>query len=100
MLDMGFIHDVKKLIAMLPERRQTLFFSATMPPEIVKLSDSILHNPARVTVTPVSSSAYPTKAIRPKNSRLSKDCLDAAGFQRLPRWQDAVGRYLIELCAN
>lgn len=52
------------------------------------------------TVTPVSSSAYPTKAIRPKNSRLSKDCLDEAGFQRLPRWQDAVGRYLIELCAN
>lgn len=55
MLDMGFIHDVKKLIAMLPERRQTLFFSATMPPEIVKLADSILYNPAKVTVTPVSS---------------------------------------------
>ena len=48
-------------------------------------------------VTPVSSSAYPTKAVRPKNSRLSKDCLDRAGFRRLPRWQDAVGRYLIEL---
>lgn len=55
MLDMGFIHDVKKLIAMIPEKRQTLFFSATMPPEIVKLSSSILRNPARVTVTPVSS---------------------------------------------
>ena len=51
-------------------------------------------------VTPVSSSAYPTKAVRPKNSRMSKDCLDAAGFKRLPRWQDAVGRYLIELCAD
>lgn len=55
MLDMGFIHDVKKLITMLPEKRQTLFFSATMPPEIVKLSQVLLRNPARVTVTPVSS---------------------------------------------
>ncbi|GAB0174296.1 MAG: DEAD/DEAH box helicase [Candidatus Altimarinota bacterium] len=57
MLDMGFIHDVRKIISMLPERRQTLFFSATMPKEIVKLSDSILYKPARVTVTPVSSTA-------------------------------------------
>jgi ATP-dependent RNA helicase RhlE len=57
MLDMGFIHDVRKLVAMLPEKKQTLFFSATMPPEIVKLSNSILHNPARVTVTPISSTA-------------------------------------------
>ena len=50
-----------------------------------------------VTVTPVPSSAYPTKAQRPKNSRLSKASLTAAGFSTLPRWQDAVGRYLIEL---
>lgn len=55
MLDMGFIHDVKKVIAALPEKRQTLFFSATMPPEIVKLADTILKNPSKVTVTPVSS---------------------------------------------
>ncbi|MEO6133824.1 MAG: DEAD/DEAH box helicase [Ginsengibacter sp.] len=55
MLDMGFIHDVKKIIARLPEKRQTLFFSATMPPEITKLSASILTNPIRVEVTPVSS---------------------------------------------
>ncbi len=48
-------------------------------------------------VTPVPSSAYPTKARRPHNSRMSKACLDQAGFQRLPRWQDAVGRYLTEL---
>lgn len=48
-------------------------------------------------ITPVPSSAYPTKATRPKNSRLSKRSLDEAGFMRLPRWQDAVGRYLIEL---
>ena len=57
MLDMGFIHDVKKVIAKLPAKRQTLFFSATMPNEIKKLSDTILTNPVRVEVTPVSSTA-------------------------------------------
>lgn len=57
MLDMGFIHDVKRIITRLPVKRQTLFFSATMPPEISKLSNSILTNPVRVEVTPVSSTA-------------------------------------------
>jgi len=57
MLDMGFIHDVKKIIAKLPSKRQTLFFSATMPAEISKLADTILTNPVRVQVTPVSSTA-------------------------------------------
>ncbi|HEY0744992.1 MAG TPA: DEAD/DEAH box helicase [Chryseosolibacter sp.] len=57
MLDMGFIHDVKKVIAKIPAKRQTLFFSATMPDEIKKLSDSILTKPERVEVTPVSSTA-------------------------------------------
>jgi len=52
MLDMGFINDVKKIITMLPKKRQTLFFSATMPPEIAKLSNSILYNPAKVIVSP------------------------------------------------
>ncbi|MBP6054847.1 MAG: DEAD/DEAH box helicase [Cytophagaceae bacterium] len=55
MLDMGFIHDVRKLLAALPRQRQSLFFSATMPPEIVQLAASILRNPAEVSVTPVSS---------------------------------------------
>lgn len=55
MLDMGFIHDVKKVVAKLPTKRQTLFFSATMPPEIQKLADTILHKPEKVEVTPVSS---------------------------------------------
>jgi ATP-dependent RNA helicase RhlE len=55
MLDMGFIHDVKKVIALLPSKRQTLFFSATMPPEIQKLADSLLTKPALVEVTPPSS---------------------------------------------
>jgi len=57
MLDMGFIHDVKKIIARLPQKRQTLFFSATMPTEISKLANSILTNPVRVEVAPVSSTA-------------------------------------------
>jgi ATP-dependent RNA helicase RhlE len=55
MLDMGFIHDVKKVIAKLPAKRQSLFFSATMPPEISQLADMLLKNPIKVEVTPVSS---------------------------------------------
>ncbi len=55
MLDMGFINDVKKIIAALPKKRQSLFFSATMPADIVKLSSTILENPKKVAVTPESS---------------------------------------------
>ncbi|MDM8238362.1 DEAD/DEAH box helicase [Pseudoflavonifractor phocaeensis] len=61
MLDMGFIHDVKKILKWLPEKKQTLFFSATMPKEITELVNSLLHHPARVAVDPVSS---PVEAIR------------------------------------
>jgi ATP-dependent RNA helicase RhlE len=57
MLDMGFVHDVKKIIAKVPAKRQTLFFSATMPKEIQQLADSILNNPEKIEVTPVSSTA-------------------------------------------
>ncbi|GEM66231.1 DEAD/DEAH box family ATP-dependent RNA helicase [Sphingobacterium faecium NBRC 15299] len=57
MLDMGFIHDVKKLIKIIPEKRQTLFFSATMPPEIQKLANHILVDPIKVEVTPESTTA-------------------------------------------
>ena len=57
MLDMGFVHDVKKVLALLPAKRQSLFFSATMPPAIVSLAGSILRNPVKVEVTPVSSTA-------------------------------------------
>jgi ATP-dependent RNA helicase RhlE len=57
MLDMGFVHDVKKIISKVPANRQTLFFSATMPAEIQSLADSILQKPARVEVAPVSSTA-------------------------------------------
>jgi len=55
MLDMGFIHDVKRVIIKLPAKRQTLFFSATMPPEIQTLANVLLTNPSKVEVTPVSS---------------------------------------------
>ena len=60
MLDMGFIHDVKKILKWLPKKKQTMLFSATMPPEIAELVDSLLHSPARVAVNPVSS---PVEAI-------------------------------------
>ncbi len=55
MLDMGFIHDIKKIIRELPNDRQTLFFSATMPPEAAKLADTLLYKPVKIEVTPVSS---------------------------------------------
>ena len=55
MLDMGFIHDIKKIVAMIPKARQTLFFSATMPQEITRLADAMLRDPARVAVTPQAS---------------------------------------------
>lgn len=61
MLDMGFINDVKKIIAKVPVKRQTLFFSATMPSEIQKLSNTILNNPKKVEVSPVSSTANTVK---------------------------------------
>lgn len=61
MLDMGFVHDVKKVIVRLPAKRQTLFFSATMPADIQQLANAILTNPVKVEVTPVSSTAETIK---------------------------------------
>src|ERR1700757_2063119 len=57
MLDMGFINDIRKIVAKLPVRRQTLFFSATMPKDIAELAEQMLRDPARVAVTPVASTA-------------------------------------------
>lgn len=57
MLDMGFINDMKKVIAKLPAKRQTMFFSATAAPNIMKLANTILNNPVSVAVSPVSSTA-------------------------------------------
>jgi ATP-dependent RNA helicase RhlE len=57
MLDMGFINDIRKIVAKLPIKRQTLFFSATMPKDIAELAEAMLRDPARVAVTPVASTA-------------------------------------------
>ncbi len=57
MLDMGFIHDIKRIIAKVPQKKQTLFFSATLPSEIKKLADGLLQNPVTVQTAPVSSTA-------------------------------------------
>lgn len=61
MLDMGMIHDVKRIIKYLPKVRQNIFFSATMPKEILKLADSIFNNPVKVEVAPVSSTTETIK---------------------------------------
>ncbi|MEX2036904.1 MAG: DEAD/DEAH box helicase, partial [Xanthobacteraceae bacterium] len=55
MLDMGFIRDIRKIVALVPKARQTLFFSATMPPEIARLADDMLDEPVRVAVTPAAT---------------------------------------------
>lgn len=55
MLDMGFFDDVKKIVEIIPKNRQTMFFTATMPPQIQKLTETLLTNPLKVSVTPVSS---------------------------------------------
>jgi ATP-dependent RNA helicase RhlE len=102
---MGFIHDVKKVIAKLPTKRQTLFFSATMPDEISRLADTILTNPVRVEVTPVSSTAekikqaiyFVEKADKP--SLLMHILKDAAiqsvlVFTRTKHGADKVAKYL------
>ena len=57
MLDMGFVHDIKRIIAALPSRRQSLFFSATMPNEIVSLSRKILGDPEKITINPEKATA-------------------------------------------
>ena len=68
--------------------------------EIMKQAAEYYPDYANVEVSPVSSDAYPTKAKRPHNSRMSKDKLDENGFNRLPTWQDALSRYLKELKDN
>jgi ATP-dependent RNA helicase RhlE len=57
MLDMGFVHDVRRVLSLLPAKKQSLFFSATMPPEAQQLADGLLHDPLTVAVAPVSATA-------------------------------------------
>lgn len=88
MLDMGFIHDIRKVLALLPQKRQTLFFSATMPPEIEKLASTMLKDPVRVEVNPVSSTAEKIKQYimyveQPKKRDLLRHVLNDPEFQRV-----------------
>lgn len=75
MLDMGFINDIKKIITKLPTKRQSLFFSATMPDNIVKLSKKILKTPVKVDVSPVSSTADTIQQYLYYTNRKSKNDL-------------------------
>ena len=106
MLDMGFIHDVKKILAALPKKKQTLFFSATMPEEITELVNSLMENPVRVAVNPVSS---PVERIeqklymvdRPNKTRLLAQILkeqkvkNALVFARTKHGADKVTKELV-----
>ena len=105
MLDMGFIHDVKKVIALLPQKRQTLLFSATMPKEIAALAGSILHDPVTVAVTPVSSavevisqSVYfvdrVNKAALLTDLLSSDEIVSALVFSRTKHGADRIGKIL------
>ncbi len=105
MLDMGFIHDVKKVIKSLPEKRQTLFFSATMPEEIQSLANMMLKDPVKVEVTPPSSTVdkiqqrvYFTN--KPDKKKLLLHLLESNGIQnalvftRTKHGADKVARFL------
>ena len=105
MLDMGFIHDIRKIIARLPEKRQSLFFSATMPKNIMELSRQILHKPVKVEVSPESSAAetvqhymYYTNKSNKKNLLLhilkNQDIDQVLLFSRTKHGADRIARNL------
>ncbi len=105
MLDMGFIHDIRKLLELLPEQRQSLFFSATMPDNIVKLANKILTNPTKVEVAPVSSTAetiqqhiYYTNRSNKRELLLhildNKEIDQALVFSRTKHGADRIARHL------
>ncbi len=107
MLDMGFIHDVRKVIAAIPPKRQTLFFSATMPPEIQRLSSSILTNPVKVEVTPESTTAETVQqqvyfVDKPKKADLlvhlmkQMDIRQVLVFTRTKHGADKLARILVK----
>ena len=88
MLDMGFIHDIRRILSLLPERRQTLFFSATMPESIAALAAKILRNPVLVTVTPPASVVETIAqtvhfAEKAEKSQLLIDLLSASDAQQV-----------------
>ncbi len=89
MCDMGFLPDIRRIVQLLPARRQTLFFSATMPPDIGELADSILHKPARVQIGAMAPVETVSHAIYPVPEALKKQLLLAT------LEQTATGRVLI-----
>jgi ATP-dependent RNA helicase RhlE len=108
MLDMGFINDVKKIITKLPGKKQTLFFSATMPPEIEQLAGSLLVDPIKVEVTPVSSTVDRISQSvyfvdKPNKQSLLNDLLQdksigsALVFTRTKHGADRVARGLVKM---
>ncbi len=87
MLDMGFIHDIKRVMADVPDRRQTLLFSATIPPEIEQLAAQFLYKPQRVAVDPVSSTCEPIEQSvyfveQPRKTDLLVEILKGRGIDR------------------
>ncbi|MBS4035251.1 MAG: DEAD/DEAH box helicase [Ignavibacterium sp.] len=105
MLDMGFLNDVKKIIALIPAKRQSLFFSATMPTEILKLANTILNNPVKIEITPQSTTVEVIKqavyfVARPDKKKLlihllkNENIPSALVFTRTKRGADIVTRYL------
>jgi len=105
MLDMGFLNDVKKIIALIPAKRQSLFFSATMPAEILKLANTILNNPVKIEITPQSTTVEVIKqavyfVARPDKKKLlihllkNENIPSALVFTRTKRGADIVSRYL------
>jgi ATP-dependent RNA helicase RhlE len=105
MLDMGFILDIRRIIEKLPARRQTLMFSATMPTDIVRLADTILRDPVRVAVAPVSAPAEAVEHLlyyveKPNKAELLRHLLEgeairnALVFTRTKHGADRVERFL------
>lgn len=105
MLDMGFINDIRKIIAKLPSKRQSLFFSATMPEDIVILSRKILNNPVKVDVSPISSAADTIRHLLYYTNRQDKKDLlihiltdekidQALLFSRTKHGADKIARHL------
>ena len=108
MLNMWFINDVKKVLKVIPAKRQTLFFSATMPKEIASLADSMLNNPIKVSITPISSTADTVKqsvffvSKWNKKNLLAEILVDESikailVFTRTKRWADTVVKDLAKV---
>ncbi len=108
MLDMGFINDIRKLVKLVPVRRQTLLFSATMPTEIAKLADSLLTDPLRVNVTPPATTATSVRESvvfleQPQKRTGLRDLLASRGVERalvFTRTKHGANRVVKQLCED